>query len=181
MKVSYASFNFNQMAWRIIFSEYFWTVYPFFILIIIGLFEGVIASKLLKGIFFNRRIMIIIMITNVAGYFFEYYINMYLNRGFIMLVWIPWMKPVEGYALFEYLICFPIIFAVTCLIESLINVIALKNRYKWSLILKSTLLINFISWIILIIAINCITFNLIEGEKQCLSMEGLPTLELPKK
>jgi len=151
---------------RINFNEYFWTPYSFIILIIIGVFEGAIASKIIKDKLFNTRIILAILISNIIGYFAQYYFSILLNGGYHLFVWIPWIKIIREYDLFDYIISFPLILTVTILIESFCNWIILRKFYKGRLILKTTFWINIMSWIILIIVINCIVFNVIEGQKE---------------
>ena len=148
---------------RIDFVNYYWTPYPFIILFIIGLIEGIIASKLLSGKSFNRRILLTILLANVIGYFGESGLSIILNGGYRMFVWIPWVKLLNNKDLLNYLLSFPIIFTFTILFEFPISWIFLRKEYHWKKILLSIVRINIISWIIIIIVVNCIIFNLIKG------------------
>lgn len=150
---------------RVSFRQYFWTPLPFIFLLLIALLEGCIASQLLKREVFNKHIIITFLISNITGYFVEYFLSVLLNGGFTLLVWVPWVKIIGTKDLFVYAISFPIIFIVTLLVEGLMNWLLLTETYSLSKIFKATFLTNFISLIILIVTFNCIVFNIIKGEE----------------
>lgn len=152
-------------VFRISFREYFWTPLPFLFLLITALLEGCIASRLLKRENFNKYLITALLISNITGYFIEYFLSVFINGGNIMLVWIPWVKIIGSKDLFNYLISFPLIFIVTLLVEGAMNWLLLSSSYPLSTIFKVTLRTNFVSLLLLIIMFNCIVFNIIKGEE----------------
>ncbi len=152
-------------VFRISFREYFWTPLPFLFLLIIAFFEGCIASRLLKREKFNKYIITAFLISNITGYFIEYFLSIFVNGGNIMLVWIPWVKIIGPQDLFNYLISFPLIFIMTLLIEGSMNWLLLSSSYPLPTIFKVTLRANFVSLLILIVIFNCIIFNFIKGQE----------------
>lgn len=74
-----------------------------------------------------------------------------LNGGWWLVVWFPWVSDheVKGIEAVRWLILFyAIAFVLTLLIEGLFNYLFLKKKYSNSLILKSTLIINMISYLL---------------------------------
>lgn len=164
-------------VYRITFREYFWTPLPFLFLLIVALIEGCIASKFLKKGAFIRRVIIAVFISNITGYFLEYFLSVILNAGHIMLVWIPWVKIIGTKDLLNYMLSFPLIFIVTLLVESSINWLLLKRYFASSKILKTTLWTNLISLLILIIVFNFVIFNIIRGEAVGTIDDYLPAMK----
>lgn len=163
------------------FNDYFWTPYSFFVLALIGLLEGFLAYKFLSNnsspkLF--KRITLIYLIANIASFFSEYYLSVFLNGGYRTLVWIPWVKIIGHFQLSLYLISFPITFLFSILIEFIIAFIILNNKFKWNEILKTTFKVNFISTILLIIVFNCILFNVINGQEEGYFDDILPGIPL---
>lgn len=150
---------------RVSFRQYFWTPLPFLFLLIIALFEGCIASRILQREVFNKHIIITFLISNITGYFIEYFLSVFLNGGYTLLVWMPWVKIIGHKDLFVYAISFPLIFIVTLLVEGLMNWLLLRRSYTLTKISIATFWTNFISLIILIVTFNCIVFNIIKGEE----------------
>jgi NhaP-type Na+/H+ or K+/H+ antiporter len=164
-------------VFRVTFKNYFWTPFPFIFLLMTAIFEGCIASRLLKKVTFNYLIVGVIMISNIVGYFVEYFISVALNGGHIMLIWIPWVKIIGKQDLFNYVISFPLILMATLLFEGSINWLLLKRRFTWKQIIKMTALINIVSTIILVILFNGIIFNFIKGEAVGSFIDYLPPIK----
>ena len=152
-------------AFRIVFTQYFWTPIPFAVLIIVGVVEGVIAGRLLKMKTYNKRIALTVLLANIISYFIEYLISVLLNGGHIMLVWVPWVKIIGGHDLLDYVISFPFIFIITLIIETFIYGVLLNKYFSWKVIFRTTFMTNLVTFIILIIIFNCIVFNFIKGEE----------------
>lgn len=155
----------HENIFRVTFSHYFWTSIPFIVLLIIALMEGCIASWLLKNKTFNRQIIIVIIISNAIGYFSEYFLSVLINGGHILLVWIPWVKIIGTIDLIDYILSFPFIYLVTVLVEGSVNWLLLKHNFANKKILKTTIQINLVSFLILVIIFNCVVFNIIKGEE----------------
>ncbi len=163
------------------FNHYFWTPYPFIVLIFIALFESFIAFKFLSGKTAFSRITLTFVVANVLSFFLEYYLFLFLNGGHRTLVWIPWVKIIKGYDLFMYLISFPIIFLISICSEFFIADILLNGEYKWRQVFKVTFRVNFISTLLLIIIFNVIVFNIIKGEEEGYFDDPLPEILLKRK
>ncbi|MDN3655474.1 hypothetical protein QWZ08_07550 [Ferruginibacter paludis] len=164
-------------VFRVTFKDYFWTPYPFIFLLMTAIFKGCIASRILKKVTFDSRIVGVIIISSIIGYFIEYFISVALNGGHIMLVWIPWVKIIGTQDLFNYLVSFPLILLATLIIEGSINLLLLKRRSTWKQIVKITTLVNIAAVIILIILFNGIIFNFIKGEPVGTIIDYLPPIK----
>jgi len=162
------------------FNQYFWTPYPFIILSLIVLIKGFVASRIIQKSIFVKQIVLTILISSVTSYVLEYLFSLVLNDGFNLLVWIPWVKVIERIVFFDYLISFPLIFIGTFLIESLVNWILLRKKYNWKVIIKTTFLLDMITIILLVITINFIAFNLIDGRKERMLIDELPAIMIEK-
>jgi hypothetical protein len=165
------------------FNDYFWTPYPFIMLLLITLFESFLAFKFLspqgnKAQFI--RIAVAFLFANIVSFFLEYFFFAFLNGGHRILIWIPWVKIINTFNLFLYLISFPVIFLFTILSEYFIAFVFLRKKYQWKKILKTIFFVNLISTILLIIIFNCIVFNIIKGEEEGIFDQIIPELPLQK-
>lgn len=151
------------------FNNYVSTPYPYLILILTAVFESILANKFLSGKSSQKlvgRITLTYLTANFVSFVSEYYLSIFLNGGNRTLVWIPWVKVIGQFQISLYLLCFPIIFSFTILSESIITFILLNKKFKWSDILKTTFKVNLISTLVLIILLNCILFNIINGHEE---------------
>ncbi|SFQ55978.1 hypothetical protein [Parafilimonas terrae] len=151
------------------FNNYVGTPYPYFILILVALFESFLAYKFLSKASSQklfRQIVLTYLIANVVSFFSEYYLSIFLNGGHRTLVWIPWVKIIGQFQISLYLISFPIIFLFTVLSEFIIAFVFLKKKFKWTEILKTAFKTNLISTLLLIIIFNCILFNILKGQEE---------------
>lgn len=150
---------------RVIFGQYFWSIIPFLVVVAISLLEACIFSMGLAMRLLNKQFFGILLASNIAGYFLEYFLSLWLNGGHILLVWIPWVRIIGSEDLVNYLVSFPLIFATTLLIEASINWFFLKNSFNGRSIIRLTFWGNLVSLLILILVFNCFLFNFIKGEE----------------
>jgi hypothetical protein len=167
------------------FNQYFWTPYPFVALVLIILFECFLFYKFLSPQNSSNsfgKIFLTLIAANTTSFFGEYYLSIFFNQGYTILVWVPWVKVIGSFELKMYLISFPIIFVSTALIEFIICLLFLRRKYQTSKILISVFLTNLISTTALILIFNCIVFNFIKGGDCGYWVHFLPEQEisLPK-
>lgn len=127
--------------------------------------ESCLCSFGLEKRYFNKKILGIVFLSNILGYFLEYLLSKWLNGGHILLVWIPWVRIIGSEDLLNYLISFPLVLITTLLIEISINCFFLKRYFKSKSIVKVTFWANLVSTLILIIVFNCFLFHFINGEE----------------
>lgn len=161
------------------FNDYFWMPCSFFILLLVGLLESFLAYKFLSHKSSQKlvkRITLTCLVANVASFFSEYYLSVFLNSGNRILVWVPWVKIIGPSQFPLYLVSFLIVFLFTFLSEFIIYFVFLKSKFKGLVILKTTFKVNLITTIILIIIFNCILFNVINGQAEGFFDDILPAI-----
>ena len=97
----------------------FWSSFNFTQLIIIGIIDGFIASKLFVKNFRNLKIISIIFCATIFSFFIEYYLTLIFNNGYPYFVWLPWVSLNAFYFLLvlEFLLACIILFFITIIIE----------------------------------------------------------------
>jgi hypothetical protein len=119
-----------------------WLFMAFVILI-----ECVIMTKILKKNWFDKRIYGIAALTNVISGIVGIVISMILNGGWYLVVWFPWVSSNEinlsnRESLKALIIFYALAFILSIIIESLINWLFLRKRFKTKQILTTTLIAN---------------------------------------
>lgn len=120
-------------------------------MIAIILIECIGLSYLLTKKWHNGKAYKTAFFSNLISGIFGIVASMILNGGWWLVVWFPWVSDneVSGTEGFKWLaIFYAIAFVLTLLIEGLMNYLILKKDYKKSQILRTTLIVNIISYAI---------------------------------
>ncbi|MEQ8925980.1 MAG: hypothetical protein RLO81_09230 [Fulvivirga sp.] len=120
-------------------------------MIAIILIECLGISYFLTYKWFNKKIYKTTMLSNLISGIIGIIGSMILNGGWWLVVWFPWVSnnEVSGAEGLNLLVMFyAIAFLLTLLIEGLVNYLLLKRYYKKSQVLKTTFIVNIISYTI---------------------------------
>lgn len=163
------------------FGHLFWTPYAFMAMATVAFAEAIIFCKLLavsrhSKIF--RNMLVAMIIANIASFFTEYYLSVFLNGGYRILVWIPWVKVLQAEERSIYFSSFAVIFAATVLIEFVIVAIVLHSRYAILKLLKAIAFTNLISTALLILLFNGVLFRIMKGFDDGYWLDALPGQEI---
>ena len=137
LNVSFGIFAFMPMGWL-------------FMLFVIAI-ESLLCSKLLAKKWFNGKIYRKMFLSNMISGIVGIAGSIMLNGGWWLVVWMPWVSSNEVAIpeQFNGLIIFYLIaFILTVIIEALFNAYALRQEYDRKSIIKATLIINVVSYII---------------------------------
>jgi hypothetical protein len=137
LNVSFGIFAFMPQGWI------------FMVLVI--LIECIGLSYLLTKQWKNKRISITVTVSNIISGFIGGLISMLLNGGWWLVIWLPWVSDNEvniDTGLNGLIIYYILAFLLTIIIETVYNVLLLKREYKTMKIVKSTLLINILTYLI---------------------------------
>jgi len=99
----------------------------------------------------NKRIFITVTLSNIISGFIGGLISMLLNGGWWLVIWLPWVSDNEvniETGLNGLIIYYLLAFILTIIIETIYNTLLLKKEYKAMKIVKSTLLINILTYLI---------------------------------
>src|SRR3954462_8876278 len=91
------------------FGHYFWSPYSFVVLALVSFAEAFLFYRFLpanSGTSTFNRILLAVLVGNTTSFLCEYYLSVFLNGGYRVLVWIPWVKIIGGWDLHAYLISF---------------------------------------------------------------------------
>lgn len=136
-----------------------WLFMAFVILI-----ECLIMTKILKKNWFDKRIYGIATLTNVISGIVGVVISMILNGGWYLVVWFPWVSSNEinlsnRESLKALIFFYALAFILSIIIESLINWLFLRKRFKTKQILTTTLIANIASYAIGTIVLYSYSFS----------------------
>lgn len=101
------------------------------------------------------------ILSNLISGVFGIVVSIILNGGWWLVVWFPWVSnhEVNGTEVLKWFAIFYIIaFVFTIFIEELINYLMLKKDYKKSKLIKTTFIVNIISYVIGSIAMYSYSF-----------------------
>jgi hypothetical protein len=99
----------------------------------------------------NRRIYITVTVSNIISGFIGGLISMLLNGGWWLVIWLPWVSDNEvniETGLNGLIIYYLLAFLLTIIIETTYNTLLLKRDYISMKIIKFTLLINLLTYLI---------------------------------
>ena len=125
-----------------------WLFMAFVILI-----ECLIMTKMLNQNWFDKRIYGITALSNVISGATGIIISMILNGGWYLVVWFPWVSSNEinlsnSESLKALIIFYVCAFILSIIIESLINWLFLRKRFRTNRILITTIIANIVSYAI---------------------------------
>jgi hypothetical protein len=140
LDVSFGIFAFMPLGW----------VFMIFVILI----ECFIATRLLiKDKWYNKKIWLTISASNIISGLVGVFASLKLNGGWWLVVWFPWIsnnevnihdhRQIMG-MIYYYLVAF----ALTLLIEFILNYIILRKSFNTKSLLKMTILTNIASYII---------------------------------
>lgn len=126
--------------------------------------ECFLATRFLSQQWISWKIFTVISLTNIISGIFGIVVSMILNGGWYLVVWFPWVSSHEMNlskpGVLEGLVYFYMAtFIVTIILEALTNVIFLKKYYGARKILKMTLAVNIISYLIGTIVLYSYSFK----------------------
>ena len=99
----------------------------------------------------NKKIYNTVIISNTVSGLVGIIGSMILNGGWWLVVWLPWVSSNEVSSkngLKTFMIYYVIAFLLTIIIEGIVNCLMLKKEYSRTQILKMTLLVNCLSYLI---------------------------------
>ncbi|PIF02181.1 MAG: hypothetical protein CR996_00970 [Draconibacterium sp.] len=120
-------------------------------MIVIILIECLGLSYILNKRWFDKKAYKTAILSNLISGIIGFIGSMILNGGWWLVVWFPWVSnnEVNGTEEFKWLAVFyGIAFALTLLIEGLVNYLMLKKDYHKSKVIRTTLIVNIISYTI---------------------------------
>ena len=150
LNVSFGIFAFLPQGW----------LFMIFIILI----ECLFLSKFLEKKWKDTKIYIVAAVSNLISGITGIVISMSLNGGWWLVVWFPWVSNYEvnihNPESLKWIIIFYIgAFILSIIIETLINWIFLRKKYKTKKIILSTLWVNLISYIIGSVVLYSYSFN----------------------
>lgn len=140
LNVSFGIFAFLPQGW----------LFMAFVILI----ECLLLSKFLNHKWFNKRIYSIVLFSNVISGVIGIIISMILNGGWWLVVWFPWVSNKEVFdfgndpseAIKWLIIYYLCAFILTIVLETITNWLFLRKQYKTRKLIKTTLLVNIISY-----------------------------------
>ena len=122
-------------------------------MIFVILIECLFLSKFLEKNWKNTKIYKVAAVSNIVSGIAGIVISMLLNGGWWLVVWFPWVSnseiDIRNRESLEWIIVFYIgAFILSIIIETFINWLFLRKKYKNKEIILSTLWVNIISYII---------------------------------
>jgi len=118
---------------------------------LIILIECILLSYILTKRWKRKRIFITVTLSNIISGFVGGLISMILNGGWLLVIWLPWVSDNEvdiDKGLNGFIVYYLLAFFLTIIIETIFNILMLKKEYKGAMIIKSTLLINIVTYLI---------------------------------
>jgi hypothetical protein len=117
------------------------------------LFEAFLFSKLISNKYFELRAYSSVFISNLISGIFGIMASLKLNGGWWIVVWFPWVSKNEVDranldAMNSLYLIYGIAFCLTLIIEVLVNTLILRKKSSIISIVKSTVLVNILSYII---------------------------------
>ncbi len=120
-------------------------------MITIILLECLGMSKLLNKTWYHKKIFKTAVFSNLISGVVGFIGSMILNGGWWLVVWFPWVSDYEvrgTEGMKSLIIFYGIAFILTLIIEGLVNYRMLKQDYQKKEILKTTLIVNVLSYTI---------------------------------
>lgn len=153
LNVSFGIFAFLPQGW----------LFMAFVILI----ECLFLSKFLNHKWLDKRIYCVIAASNVISGLVGIVVSMILNGGWWLVIWFPWVSNKEVFDFSDnstevlrwltiYYLC---AFILTILLETITNWLFLKKQYETKKIIKTTLLVNIISYIIGSIVLYSYSFS----------------------
>lgn len=126
--------------------------------------EGSLLSKSLTGSWKQKKFYRVSLVTNVVSGIAGFLLSMALNGGWWLVIWIPWVSRNEvniftRTGLINLVIYYTLAFVLTIVIETVINLLLLKKQYNSIRIIKTTLAVNLISYLIGSIVLYSYSFS----------------------
>lgn len=150
LDVSFGIFAFLPQGW----------VFMLFVIVL----ECLVMARLLLPKWFDNKIYKITALTNIISGLTGIIISMILNGGWYLVVWFPWVSSNEinlsnKGALNELIFFYAVAFVLTLIIETIINVLFLRNQYSKQQIIKATLIANILSYAVGTIVLYSYSFR----------------------
>ena len=150
LDVSFGIFAFLPQGW----------VFMGFVIII----ECLILSKFLASKWYNQKIYIVAIISNIISGLFGIITTLKMNGGWLLVVWFPWVSSheidIHKYHNLRFLIIFyAIAFFVTLILESIVNILMLRKSYSVNKIIRATILANIISYTVGTVVLYTYSFH----------------------
>jgi hypothetical protein len=130
--------------------------------------ECYLISKLLTAKWINKRIYWVVASSNITSGLIGIITSMILNGGWYLVVWFPWVSSHEinihnKEALRALIIFYLIAFAVSIIIETIINLLFLKKYYLIKKIISTTVIANIVTYLIGTLILYSYSFGFIQG------------------
>ncbi len=121
---------------------------PGWLIILLTLFiESLIISKLLKKQYYDKRIYLVVIASNLISGAIGFIGSLFLNGGWWLVTWFPWVSnnEVRSPHLQEFVIYFAVAILLTFITEIIINILFLKKLYSIKSITKASILANIVT------------------------------------
>lgn len=137
LDVSFGIFAFLPQGW----------IFMVFVIIL----ECLAMTRLLLPKWFDNKIYKIAALSNIISGLTGIIISMIVNGGWYLVVWFPWVSSNEinlshKGALKELMFFYVLAFVLTLIIETIINVLFLRNHYSNQKIIRATFIANILSY-----------------------------------
>ena len=134
------------------------------IILLTLLIESLIISKILNKRYYNKRIYIVIIVSNLISGAIGFVGSLLLNGGWWLVTWFPWVSnnEVRSSQLLEFVIYFAIVISLTFIIEILVNILCLKKYYGIKAITKASIIANMVTNFTIIVLMYTYSFGILK-------------------
>lgn len=128
--------------------------------------ECLIVSRILAKSWGNKRIYLAVGGANIASGLFGIIASMWMNGGWYLVVWFPWVSSNEvninnsearNALIFFYILSF----ILSLVIETIINILLLRRNYPGKAITKATIIANIVTYIVGSVLLYSYSFGLL--------------------
>lgn len=115
--------------------------------------EVIVMSKILEHAYFNFRIAIVAVISNVVSAIVGAYTSIAINGGRLLTVWFPWVSSNEvnvlnDEELLSLILYYAVAFIATIIFELIVNYLLLKKHHEFKPVTRATIIANVVSFML---------------------------------
>lgn len=118
-------------------------------MILIVLLEFFILSKLLTKYWISKKVLGSTIVANVVSGLVGGLLSLLVNGGWWLIVWIPWVSKneVSNSEVGKLITVYIFAYALTVVLEAIVNYFILKTFFKWKAIIAHTIIANSASYL----------------------------------
>ena len=145
LNVSFGIFAFMPLGWL-------------FMAFIIAI-ECFLMSKILAKQWRNKRVCNSVIFSNIISGIIGIIISLVITGGWWLVVWFPWVGRKEADPNLWFVIYYIVAFVLSVIIETITNILFLKKEYKKSEIIRATLIVNIVTYLLGSVILYSYSFN----------------------